>query len=120
LAAALRDAFPVERLVAIAGEMLMSSSEDVRVKAWLTVMERAHGKVADKLELAPAHTYDEDRAAAAQLTDEQLERLEELDRQRDAILASKEDNRVQNPKVLDGGVALLPVPVARALASTDE
>jgi hypothetical protein len=107
----------VERLVAIAGEMLMSSSEDVRVKAWLTVMERAHGKVADKLELAPAHTYDEDRAAAAQLSDEQLERLEELDRQRDAIL---DGNRVQNPKVLDGGVTLLPGPVAMALAVADE
>lgn len=117
LAAALREAFPVERLVKIAEEMMLSSNEDVRFKTLLQILDRCHGKVAEKIELGPPGSLDDDRAAAAQLTDAQLDALEELDRKRDAILAA---GRVQNPKVLDGGSVLSPTTVALATAIPDE
>lgn len=118
LAAALRDAFPIEKLVEIANEMLMSSSEDVRMKAWLTIMERAHGKVADKLELGPPGSIDAEDVRADSYTLEELREMEAIEARRAARLAI--ENRDQNPKVLDGGLKLLPIAVAHAAASIDE
>lgn len=112
LASALREEFPIEELRRAAREMMNSSNEDVRFKTLLHIFDRCHGKVADKLEVGGPGTLDDAIARAEELTDAQLEELVEIDRRKAAILGG---HRVQDPKVLDGGVMLLPAPVARAV-----
>lgn len=88
LAAALRDAFPIERLVKIAEEMIASESDDVRFRTLMQILDRTHGKVSDKLEVGPAGSMSEldEDAAADLLSDAELDELDRLDDAKQAIL----------------------------------
>jgi hypothetical protein len=118
LAAALREAFPVQRLVKIAEEMMLSSNEDVRFKTLLQILDRCHGKVADKLELGPPGSLDEESDPADGYTLDELRAMKAIEEARAARRAL--ENRDQNPKVLDGGSVLSPTTVALVVAIPDE
>jgi predicted HAD superfamily Cof-like phosphohydrolase len=94
LAAALRDAFPVERLVEIAEKMIASDSDEVRFRTLMQIFDRCHGKVADKLELSRGDDAEpnEDQFAD-QMTDAELDALDELDARKAEILAAARDRR---------------------------
>ncbi len=113
LAGALREAFPVERLVRIAEDMIASESDEVRFRTLMQIFDRCHGKVSDKLEIGPPGTLtdvDED-TLADQLTLDELDALDRLDEQRAKILDVARQ-RVPDPLGSDEEVLLLPAGVA--------
>lgn len=93
LSAALREAFPIDRLVAIAEDMIGAESDEVRFRTMVQIWERAHGKVSDKLELGPPGSLDEadEDVIAEMLTDAELDELDRLDEQRAKVLERARD-----------------------------
>ena len=114
LAAALRDAFPVERLVALAERAVEAGSDDVRLRALLAIYDRAHGKVTERHEVIASRGDDErddDTIDLSTLTIEQKAEWIELEERRAALLASADEQ----PRTL---LALPPTSVSPVGVST--
>jgi hypothetical protein len=99
-----RASFPVERLIAMAEELAASESEDTRKWALTWLSERGHGKVADKMELGPAGSMqDDDDELADSMTLEELDALDRLDEQRARILDAARARTTTPAVVLTAG-----------------
>lgn len=101
LAGAVRAAFPVERLIAMAEQLATSASEDTRKWALQWLSERGHGKTPDRMELGPAGSMGADEAE-----DERLSRLPP-DKLREALAKRRELDALLDEGD-EEGLALLP------------